>query len=802
LFDFTEPTPDVALLPDFFSSCAVQQIDLPVPTATDNCGGAVTVTSDAVFPITASTLITWTYTDANGNSAAQLQDIYINDFTEPTPDVVILPDFFSSCAVQQIDLPVPTATDNCSGLVTVTTDAVFPITASTLITWTYTDASGNGASQLQDVYINDFTEPTPDIAILSDFFSSCAVQQIDLPVPTATDNCGGVVTVTSDVVFPITVSTLITWTYTDDSGNSASQLQDVYINDFTAPTPDLAILPDVVSSCAVQQIDVPTPTATDNCGGLVTVTSDAVFPITASTLITWTYTDASGNTEAQLQDIIITDLIAPVADVATLADVISQCAIVEADLVGPTATDNCSGVVTVTNDGIFPITASTTLTWTYTDGNGNATTQGQEIIINDTTAPTANIAILTDITAQCEVLAIDVVEPTATDNCSGLVTVTSDAVFPITSSTTITWTYTDASGNDTEQTQQVIINDTTAPVADVTVLTDITAQCEVLAIDVNQPTATDNCVGIVTVTNDAVFPITASTTITWTYTDASGNNAIQTQQVVINDTTAPVADVAFLADITSPCEVLAIDVTEPTASDNCGGLVTVTSDAVFPITSSTTITWTYTDTNGNTASLVTVTAPPQLSVAVGTGRSLARTSQDAEMSASTAASGVGAVVSLTITSCVCVLLLPLVSVYVHVMAVDDVIGKTASLVTVTIPEQLSVAVGASTSISRTSHCAMISDKTIASGVGAVVSFTITCCACVSAFPLPSVYVHVMFVDDVIGNTASLVTITMPPQLSVAEGISTSFSSTSHCAMISASKAKSGTGALISLMMTS
>jgi hypothetical protein len=61
------------------------------------------------------------------------------------------------------------------------------------------------------------------------------------------------------------------------------------------------------------------------------------------------------------------------------------------------------------------------------------------------------------------------------------------------------------------------------------------------------------------------------------------------------------------------------------------------------------------------------------------------------------------------------------------MVVDAVIGKIASLVTVTIPEQLSVAVGAITSISKTSHCAVISAKAITSGVGAVVSLiTIFC----------------------------------------------------------------------------
>ena len=58
-----------------------------------------------------------------------------------------------------------------------------------------------------------------------------------------------------------------------------------------------------------------------------------------------------------------------------------------ADLTAPTATDNCDdGTITATTDSAFPITSTTTITWTYTDAAGNTTTQKQEVICPLSTA--------------------------------------------------------------------------------------------------------------------------------------------------------------------------------------------------------------------------------------------------------------------------------------------------------------------------------------------------------------------------------------------------------------------------------
>jgi hypothetical protein len=298
----------------------------------------------------------------------------------------------------------------------------------------------------------------------------------------------------------------------------------------------------------------------------------------------------------------IGDNLAPVTNVATLSNATSECSV--SNLTAPTATDNCTGSITGTHNATLPITAqgTTTIIWTYDDGNGNTSTQTQNVIINaDVTAPLADAGSLGDINAVCSVTSLT--PPTATDNCIGAVTGTTSTSLPITAqgTTVVTWTYDDGNGNTSTQTQNVIINDVTAPVAIVGTLSDVTAECSINSL--TAPTAADNCVGTVTGTPNVTLPITTqgSFTVTWTYDDGNGNTSTQTQNVIITDAVAPVADLGSLAPVTAECQVTSV--TAPTATDNCVGSITGTHNATLPITTqgTTTVTWTYDDGNGNTS---------------------------------------------------------------------------------------------------------------------------------------------------------------------------------------------------------
>ena len=200
--------------------------------------------------------------------------------------------------------------------------------------------------------------------------------------PTATTSCGTNVIGVPNVTFPITTpgTSQITWSYNDGNGNSISQTQAVVIADVTPPVADVAQLPDVTGECEVSSLTP--PTATDNCAGTITGTTSTSFPIDAQGVfqVIWTFDDGNGNTITQTQNVIINDVTAPVPTVSQLPDLTNQCLVTT--LTPPTATDNCGGTITGTTTTTAPIQTlgNSTITWTFDDGNGNTTTQTQNVI--------------------------------------------------------------------------------------------------------------------------------------------------------------------------------------------------------------------------------------------------------------------------------------------------------------------------------------------------------------------------------------------------------------------------------------
>ena len=134
--------------------------------------------------------------------------------------------------------------------------------------------------------------------------------------------------------------------------------------------------------------------------------------------------------------------------------------------------------------------------------------------------------------------------------------------------TVVTWTYEDESGNNSTQTQNVVVTDTEAPVPDQVSLPDITDQCQVSSLMV--PTASDNCNGAVTVSHDVVLPITQQgiTVVTWTYEDEAGNSSKQTQNVIVEDTTAPELISDLDTDFTVYCHQVP-EIPNLVFEDNC-----------------------------------------------------------------------------------------------------------------------------------------------------------------------------------------------------------------------------------------
>ncbi|PLX08145.1 MAG: hypothetical protein C0596_07550 [Marinilabiliales bacterium] len=681
--DITPPVPQAGSLPDLLDPCMIASV-VP-PFADDNCVGLIVGTTETSFPIYGSTTITWSFEDLYGNISTQDQIVIIGDSDPPVPDLVSLDDVVGEC---NIDDPIaPTATDACGGPVTVTHDAALPIAqGTTVVTWTYEDANGNSVTQTQNFILNDLEDPTitcpPEITLETDvdaceasttsenvyYISSAQLVGVDYngPICNGTPDawvCGDSFELTwnsEETNIPIGVDVEFYQSYNDNFGalplffngipddnyegpiescvnnlvsvtlNPSSYnvggLNSIIINSFDeclVLDQNPAWCMDVYAKVIVYTINssIGEPIAEDNCG-IEIIVNDVLPTLTLGThTVEWMAIDQVGNFATCTQEVTVVDATPPVPDLAVLPDVMDECEVTV--LIDPTATDACGGVVTVTNDAVLPINTqgTTVVTWYYEDEFGNISSQTQNIVIDDITDPIQDLAVLPDLNDPCAITSLT--PPTATDNCGGMVTVTHDATLPIYGSGVITWTYDDGNGNTATQTQTVIVDDVDAPVPDLAVLDDITAECEITSLE--EPTAIDACGGEVTVTNDAVLPITAqgTTVVTWTYTDDNLNSVTKTQNVILTDVTEPVPDLADLPDITADCEVTSL--VDTNVTDNCGGTVIITNDAVLPITgegTTTVVTWTYDDGNGNIATqtqnvIIEDLTPPVPDVSLG-----------------------------------------------------------------------------------------------------------------------------------------------------------------------------------------
>ncbi|HFA48273.1 MAG TPA: T9SS type A sorting domain-containing protein [Bacteroidetes bacterium] len=136
--------------------------------------------------------VTLTVVDMAGIEGNCTATVTVADNIAPVIDADILLDINAECEV--INLPMPTATDNCAGSIIAVPNVSLPITAQgiTQVTWTYDDGNGNIAAQTQNVILEDISKPnvvTQDITIDMNGEPSISIvpNQIDAG---STDNCG------------------------------------------------------------------------------------------------------------------------------------------------------------------------------------------------------------------------------------------------------------------------------------------------------------------------------------------------------------------------------------------------------------------------------------------------------------------------------------------------------------------------------------------------------------------------------------------------------------------------------------
>ena len=488
---------------------------------------------------------------------------------------------------------------------------------------------------------------------------------VNVGQPTATDNC----TPDADITFthnslysmdpndasgeyPLGI-TVVCWTATDISGNSASCCMNITVYDNTPPSimcPDTLNVqcsePDAFQYYA--QFLAAGGSATDETA-LDTSTFMHVVDSIQNLVCTNKYTvkrfykigDTNGNMDTCFQIINVNDTTPPTAlckDITVNLEPNGMVSIT-ADSLDNNSTDNCGGDLTFSSDhNLFfacnDVVAGgkVVVTLIVTDECGNSATCTSTVMVMDITPPTITCPAGVTVNANegvCYATNVSIGTATTSDNCLPMnpgiptfngVTLTSTTQFP-SGTNTVIWTVTDGSGNTATCGQTVTVVDNQNPT--ITCPTNITVnanagQCYATNVSLGTPTTTDNCgvlstgstlSGTTTMTTTQ-YPV-GSNTVIWTVTDVNGLTATCSQIVTVVDNQNPtiVCPEGITVNSNSgQCYATNVTLGTPTTSDNCGvqstsstfNSVVVTSSTQFPVGSNTVI-WTVTDINGRTA---------------------------------------------------------------------------------------------------------------------------------------------------------------------------------------------------------
>lgn len=639
-------------------TCAAN-VSYSTPSATDNCSGVSVAyqsggVSGSSFTVGTST-VAWRATDGAGRTADCTFTVTVRDEQAPTiscPADINTVAATSTCAAT-VSYQVPTAFDNCPGVTATRTAGLasntpFPV-GQTQVVYTATDASGNTTDCSFTVTVVDNQppiiagcSPTPTITLAND--PGLCSHVLNYIEPTVTDNCpGATITRTAGFgtgsAFPVGTTT-VTYVATDAALNTATCTVDIIVQDTEAPS--IACPADItvnnsqgLCGTAAGVLTFPNASFSDNCAGTTLqqtgLTSGAPFPVGTHT-ITFVAKDAALNTNTCSFTVTVVDNEAPVFLVCpTDFTVGTDNGVCQAVVTYPTllANDNCGGTVTpvMTTTGtasgsVFPL-GQTTVTYTATDAVSNVRTCSFVVTVSDDEGPQLNCPSDQTVTfdANCQYKILNYLGQVSflDDNCDVPTLVQSPAQnTTITGSTQITITATDLSGNASSCKFSVNPNDVVDPV--ITCPSDqqvpVNAICQFTLPNYVNAGATDDCDPnpIVVQSPIAGAILTATTPVTLTATDASGNSSSCTFNASPFDATNPTITCPSnqMEVFDAGCKFALSDYTGlASTADNCGGLVTVTQFplATTVVTGPTLVTLTASD--GPNSAICTFSVIPQ-----------------------------------------------------------------------------------------------------------------------------------------------------------------------------------------------
>ena len=240
------------------------------------------------------------------------------------------------------------------------------------LTYTAT-AAVNTSTATRTVHVTDTTAPVITLNGEAAVTNECHTAYAD-PSASAADDCDANASVaTSGTVDLNTVGVYTrTYTATDAAGNHSSTTRQITVKETIAPVITVTASPSTVE-CHTSYTDAGA-TAIDSCDAAPNVASAGSVDVNTrgDYTITYTATDATGNSSTATRTISVVDGTAPVVSLNGAATVAVECHGSFSDP-GATATDTCDANPTVTPSGAIDANTPGVYILTYTAQDAAAT---------------------------------------------------------------------------------------------------------------------------------------------------------------------------------------------------------------------------------------------------------------------------------------------------------------------------------------------------------------------------------------------------------------------------------------------
>lgn len=592
---------------------------LAAANASDAVDAEVSISNNApaVFPLGA-TEVQFTATDASGNAVSASSSVTVVDTTAPAinlpADITVDADSAAGTAASAdaiaAFLAAATSTDLVDGALVPGNNApaVFPI-GTTVVEFSVSDAAGNSAQASASVTVSDLSAPVITLNGEADISLGIGAVFSD-PGAAAQDTVDG--DLSAAIAVSGSVNTAVAGVYTlsynvsDTAGNAAeTRTRTVTVSDNQAPVLSVPAATTLAAenaqgtaaSAAEVVAFLDAATATDDAASdiLISNNAPAVLPL-GSTVVTFTATDASGNSASADSTITVSDLTPPVISLIGEASIDVPAREGFSDP-GASALDNVDGdisaAIQVSGTVDTTVLGTYTLSYSVSDAaNNSAEPLTRTVNVVDVVAPVVTppasitVAVFDDsgLAASDASLSGFLDGASAVDDIDGFIELIGNdapAVFDV-GTTVVEFSATDSSGNTGSASATVTVEiadsdddgipdfvevalgldpanpadalgdldgdgisnlqeyldgsdpnlDEIAPVLTVPAAVTVISTGALTPADIGQATATDNKDIEVLAIADQVGPFPPGpNTVTWTATDAAGNSVSDTQMV-------------------------------------------------------------------------------------------------------------------------------------------------------------------------------------------------------------------------------------------------------------------------------